>query len=63
MELTKFEMPYGNTCSKCGELIAKDEAVFATSIDAVLAGQGICVKCAEPPKPKSKSQTSMKASK
>lgn len=63
MELTKFEMPYGNTCSKCGELIAKDEAVFATSIDAVLAGQGICVKCAEPPKPKSKPQASMRASK
>lgn len=63
MELTKFEMPYGNTCSKCGELIAKDGAVFATSIDVVLAGQGICVKCAEPPKPKSKPQASMRASK
>lgn len=52
MELTKFEMPQGNACSKCGDKLPKDADVFAASWDDVLAGRGICSKCAEPLKSK-----------
>jgi len=38
-------MHLNNTCAKCGGEIKKGEPVFATSLNQVVAGQGICKKC------------------
>jgi hypothetical protein len=43
--MQKFEMPFDNTCTDCGKLIAKDKAVFAENFDQVLSGLGRCLAC------------------
>ena len=44
--LQRLVMPWGNTCANCGKPLAVGEVVYATSFDAVKAGQGICPACA-----------------
>ena len=45
--LPEFVMPGVNTCAKCAAEIQQGEPVFARNLNQVVAGQGICKKCAE----------------
>lgn len=44
--LKQFKMPVRNSCFKCGALLNAGDAVFAFSMNAVVAGGGFCAKCA-----------------
>lgn len=46
LQLQEFVMPIANTCAKCAGEIKQGEPVFATNQNQVIAGQGICKKCA-----------------
>jgi hypothetical protein len=45
--LTEYKMPVRNGCFKCGAEIPEGGRVFAFSLNAVVAGGGLCAKCAE----------------
>lgn len=45
-QLKEFEMPAANTCSDCGDPIAKGDRVYAKNFDEVRSGAGICMDCA-----------------
>jgi gamma-glutamyl:cysteine ligase YbdK (ATP-grasp superfamily) len=44
--LQEFVMPVANTCAKCAAEIQQGEPVFAKDLNQVVAGQGLCKKCA-----------------
>jgi len=41
----EFEMPFENTCARCGETIKTGSPVFAENHNRVVAGGGICAAC------------------